>query len=47
MSAPRPVPKPVDPGTMDHFVYLRVGWQGYQQLLAMRGESSVPECPSR
>jgi Uma2 family endonuclease len=27
---------------MDHFVYLRVNWQGYQQLLALRGESSVP-----
>jgi Uma2 family endonuclease len=27
---------------MDHFVRLRVDWQGYQQLLAMRGESSVP-----
>jgi hypothetical protein len=27
---------------MDHFVYLRVDWRGYQQLLAMRGESSVP-----
>jgi Uma2 family endonuclease len=27
---------------MDHFVYLRVDWQGYQQLLALRGESSVP-----
>lgn len=27
---------------MDHFVYLRTNWQGYQQLLAMRGESSVP-----
>ena len=27
---------------MDHFVYLHVDWQGYQQLLAMRGESSVP-----
>jgi Uma2 family endonuclease len=27
---------------MDHFVYLRVDWQGYEQLLAMRGESSVP-----
>jgi Uma2 family endonuclease len=35
-------PEPVDPKTMDHFVYLRVDWQGYQQLLAMRGESSVP-----
>ena len=27
---------------MDHFVHLRVGWQGYRQLVAMRGESSVP-----
>jgi hypothetical protein len=27
---------------MDHFVYLRVDWKGYQQLLAMRGECSVP-----
>jgi Uma2 family endonuclease len=27
---------------MDHFVYLRVDWKGYQQLLALRGESSVP-----
>jgi Uma2 family endonuclease len=27
---------------MDHFVYLRVDWQGYQQLLALRGERSVP-----
>ena len=27
---------------MDHFVYLDVDWNGYQQLLAMRGESSVP-----
>jgi len=27
---------------MDHFVYLHVDWNGYQQLLAMRGESSVP-----
>jgi Uma2 family endonuclease len=27
---------------MDHFVYLRVDWRGYEQLLAMRGESSVP-----
>jgi Uma2 family endonuclease len=42
MSAARPLPEPVDPRTMDHFVYLRVDWQGYQQLLAMRGESSVP-----
>jgi Uma2 family endonuclease len=42
MSAARPLPAPVDPNTMDHFVYLRVDWQGYQQLLALRGESSVP-----
>jgi Uma2 family endonuclease len=42
MSAARPMPAPVDPSTMDHFVYLRVDWRGYQQLLAMRGESSVP-----
>ena len=42
MSAARLQPAPVDPRTMDHFVYLRVNWQGYQQLLTMRGESSVP-----
>jgi Uma2 family endonuclease len=42
MSAARPLPEPVDASTMDHFVYLRVDWRGYQQLLAMRGESSVP-----
>ena len=42
MSAARPLPEPVDPKTMDHFVYLRVNWQGYQQLLALRGERSVP-----
>jgi Uma2 family endonuclease len=42
MSAARLIPEPADPKTMDHFVYLRVDWQGYQQLLAMRGESSVP-----
>lgn len=42
MSAARPLPEPVDPRTMDHFVYLHVDWKGYQQLLAMRGESSVP-----
>jgi Uma2 family endonuclease len=42
MSAARPIPEPVDPKTMDHFVHLRVDWQGYQQLLALRGESSVP-----
>lgn len=42
MSAAQPLPAPVDPSTMDHFVYLHVDWQGYEQLLAMRGESSVP-----
>jgi Uma2 family endonuclease len=42
MSAARLLPEPVDPRTMDHFVYLRVDWRGYQQLLAMRGERSVP-----
>jgi Uma2 family endonuclease len=42
MSAARLIPEPADPKTMDHFVYLRVDWQGYQQLLAMRGEGSVP-----
>jgi Uma2 family endonuclease len=42
MSAARLLPEPVDPRTMDHFVYLHVDWQGYKQLLAMRGESSVP-----
>jgi Uma2 family endonuclease len=42
MSAARLLPEPVDPKTMDHFVYLHVDWKGYQQLLAMRGESSVP-----
>jgi Uma2 family endonuclease len=33
---------PPDPNTIDHFVHLRVGWNDYQKLLAMRGESSVP-----
>jgi Uma2 family endonuclease len=42
MSAAHPLPEPVDPSTMDHFVHLRADWHGYQQLLAMRGESSVP-----
>lgn len=42
MSAARPLVVPPDPGTTDHFVYLRVGWQGYEQLLEMRGEKSVP-----
>lgn len=42
MSAARPLPAPADPGTMDHFVRLPVDWQGYRQLLAMRGENPVP-----
>jgi Uma2 family endonuclease len=42
MSVARPLVVPPDPGTTDHFVYLRVGWQGYEQLLEMRGERSVP-----
>ena len=35
MSAARPLPAPVDPSTMDHFVHLHVDWQGYRQLLAL------------
>jgi Uma2 family endonuclease len=42
MSAARPLAAPADPNTMDHFVYLRVGWDDYEKLLAMRGDSSVP-----
>jgi Uma2 family endonuclease len=42
MSAARPSPAPPDPSTIDHFVYLRIGWQDYERLLAMRGERSVP-----
>ena len=42
MSAARPSVAPPDPRTTDHFVYLRVGWQEYEKLLAMRGEGSVP-----
>jgi Uma2 family endonuclease len=42
MSAARPLPQPVDPSTMDHFVYLHADWRGYEQLLALRGESAVP-----
>ncbi|HEX7080575.1 MAG TPA: Uma2 family endonuclease [Gammaproteobacteria bacterium] len=42
MSAARPLVVPPDPSTTDHFVYLRVGWQGYEKLLEMRGERSVP-----
>jgi len=42
MSAAQPLVAPPDPSTSDHFVYLRVGWQDYEKLLAMRGERSVP-----
>ncbi|HZF29745.1 MAG TPA: Uma2 family endonuclease [Gammaproteobacteria bacterium] len=42
MSAARPLSAPPDPAEIDHFVYLRVGWDDYERLLAMRGESSVP-----
>jgi Uma2 family endonuclease len=42
MSAARPLAPPPDPSTVDHFVYLRVGWDDYEKLLAMRGEGSVP-----
>jgi Uma2 family endonuclease len=42
MSAARPMATPPDPSTVDHFVYLRVGWDDYEKLLAMRGEESVP-----
>ena len=42
MSTARPLAAPPDPRTIDHFVYLRVGWDDYEKLLAMRGESSVP-----
>jgi Uma2 family endonuclease len=42
MSAAHPLDAPPDPSTIDHFVYLRVGWKDYERLLAMRGESSVP-----
>ena len=42
MSAARPLSAPPDPDTIDHFVYLNVGWSDYQKLLAMRGDRSVP-----
>jgi Uma2 family endonuclease len=42
MSAARPLSESPDPTAIDHFVYLRVGWPEYEQLLAMRGERSVP-----
>ncbi len=42
MSAACPIGAPPDPNAMDHFVYLRVGWDDYEKLLAMRGASSVP-----
>jgi len=42
MSAARPSPPPPDPSAIDHFVYLNVGWDDYEKLLAMRGEKSAP-----
>lgn len=42
MSAARPLATSPDPNAIDHFVYLRVGWEDYERLLAMRGEQSVP-----
>ena len=42
MSAARPLSAPPDPDTIDHFVYLNVGWSDYEKLLAMRGDKSVP-----
>jgi Uma2 family endonuclease len=42
MSAARPLVESPDPAEIDHFVHLRVGWPAYEQLLAMRGERSVP-----
>jgi Uma2 family endonuclease len=47
MSAARPLLAPPDPRTTDHFVYLEVGWQDYEKLLAMRGERSVPRMTYR
>ena len=40
MSAARPLTAPPDRNAIDHFVYLRVGWDDYEKLLAMRGEGS-------
>ena len=43
MTAAERLPDPVDPGTVDQFVYLRnVTFREYEALLAMRGDSSVP-----
>jgi Uma2 family endonuclease len=42
MSAIRIPPGPPDPSTVDQFVYLNASWADYENLLAMRGESSVP-----
>ena len=42
MNAARRPSAPPDAEAIDHFVYLRVGWNDYEKLLAMRGESSVP-----
>jgi Uma2 family endonuclease len=42
MSAAPLAVSPPDRNTTDHFVYLRVSWQDYEQLLTIRGERSVP-----
>jgi len=42
MIAAQPSAAAPNPDTIDHFVYLHVGWNDYEKLLAMRGESSVP-----
>lgn len=42
MSAAQRMAAPADASTIDHFVYLRVGWADYEKLLAMRGERAVP-----
>lgn len=43
MSAAGPLTVSADPETIDHFVYLRdVTWSGYEAVLSMRGERSLP-----
>ncbi len=43
MTAALELPTPPDPGSIDHFVYLRgVSFREYEALLEMRGGSSVP-----
>jgi Uma2 family endonuclease len=43
VTAARPLPAPLDPTAIDHFVHLRdVSFRAYEALLEMRGERSVP-----